>query len=73
MRIPVLVRMPAAGSSTSLPAETTRGPGRRLLADSPRPGSTAAEQTPQTASSTDQGTSRCLWVIVTITVRPCLR
>jgi hypothetical protein len=49
MRIPVLVRMPAAGSSTSPPAETTRRPRRRLLAGSPRPGSTAAEQTPQTA------------------------
>lgn len=49
MRIPVLMRMPAAGSSTSPPAETTRRPRRRLLAYSPRPGSTAAEQTPQTA------------------------
>ena len=50
MRMAVLVRMPAAGSSTSPSAETTRGsPGRRLLADSPPPGRTAAEQTSKPA------------------------
>ena len=49
MRMPVLVRMPASGPPTSPPDASARRSRRRLLADSPRPGRTAAEQAPQPA------------------------
>jgi hypothetical protein len=49
MRMPVLVRRPATGPSTSPPDASRRSPRRGLLADSPRPGRTATEQAPQPA------------------------